>query len=86
MIRKTIICSAGIALLSLANVSQAASIRCGSHLIHDTQRNGATKYEVLKKCGEPKARMGNTWIYRKSGRDLALDFNNSGRLLTIRSK
>jgi len=68
----------------LAQNASAASIRCGNYLISDGGRAGTTKYEVLKKCGEPEARMGYTWIYTIAGRKKALQFNGSGTLITIR--
>jgi hypothetical protein len=45
----------------------ADSTRCGRHVISSGQRQGADKYEVLKKCGEPATRAGNVWVYKKSG-------------------
>jgi len=30
-------------------------------------RPGPGKYEVLKKCGEPTIRSGDTWIYDRPG-------------------
>ena len=70
----------------LAQNASAASMRCGNHLIHDGQRNGTTKYEVLKKCGEPEARQGHLWIYKRGGRSKVLQFNGSGTLDSIRDK
>ncbi len=76
----------GLATAIAAMPSQAASMRCGNYLIHDTERNGATKYEILKKCGEPESKMGSTWVYKLHNRYYMLSFNNAGRLLTIREK
>ncbi len=45
----------------------ADSVRCGSHIISAGERHGTDKYEVLKKCGEPTIRAGNTWIYEQTG-------------------
>ena len=73
-------------LCGLAQTASAASLRCGTHLIQDSQRNGPTKYEVLKKCGEPKDRMGNTWVYKSAARTKFLTFNGSGKLETIREE
>ena len=77
-----------LALLAcvFAQGTSAASMRCGNYLIHDAQRSGTTKYEVLKKCGEPTSRMGHTWIYRKGSRDVMLQFNGSGNLLSIKNQ
>ncbi|MCZ6830326.1 MAG: DUF2845 domain-containing protein [Gammaproteobacteria bacterium] len=70
----------------LAQTASAASLRCGNYLIQDGARNGTTKYEVLKKCGEPVSRMGNTWVYKSAARTKLLQFNNSGTLVTIRDE
>jgi Protein of unknown function (DUF2845) len=45
----------------------AGSMRCGTHIISSGGRQGTNKYEVLKKCGEPTIRSGNTWIYESTG-------------------
>ncbi len=70
----------------LAQNTQAASMRCGTYLIQDGKRNATTKYEVLKKCGEPSSRMGYTWVYKISGRTKYLQFDSSGSLISIRDK
>lgn len=78
-----------IAAFSLATLMPVAavadgSMRCGSHIISAGERNGAGKYEVLKKCGEPTARSGNTWIYEKSGGTRrVVVFDPSGRVSRI---
>lgn len=61
---------ASIILLStlLMELALAAdSIRCGTHIITAGGRHGPGKYEVLKKCGEPTSRSGNTWVYEQHG-------------------
>ena len=45
----------------------ADSMRCGSHIISSGGLHGPGKYEVLKKCGQPTVRSGDTWIYDKPG-------------------
>jgi len=45
----------------------ADSMRCGSHIISSGGLHGPGKYEVLKKCGQPAARSGDTWIYEQPG-------------------
>ena len=60
------------------------SIRCGRHIISSGQRHGPYQYEVLKKCGEPTARTGNSWTYehpRHATRVIV--FDHSGRILRI---
>lgn len=44
--------------------AHATSMRCGIHTLDDTSRRGTSKYEVLKKCGEPNHRQGDTWVYK----------------------
>ncbi len=60
------------------------SMRCGTHIISAGGRDGPSKYEVLKKCGEPTARSGNTWIYEQPGgaRHVVV-FDASGNLARI---
>lgn len=77
---------AGCAVLSLivAMPASAASIRCGSHIIQDGMRHAPGKYEVLKKCGEPTARLSDTWVYDKPGRSKqVLLFGPDGKLMRI---
>ncbi len=63
--------------------ASAGSMRCGVHLIQDGGRNGPGKYEVLKKCGEPTERFGNTWIYERLGNRYILTFKDNGQLAKI---
>jgi len=63
----------------------AGTIQCGVHYIQDSERRPSTKYEVLKKCGEPLAKMGNTWIYEQSGGlKKEIIFNDAGAVASIR--
>lgn len=59
----------------------AANMQCGQYYIEAGERHGSGKYEVLKKCGEPKERRGNTWIYSNPTRKV--HFDDSGRILSI---
>jgi len=78
------IASAVLMLLAWQPLS-AGSMRCGSQLIQDGGRSGPGKYEVLKKCGEPAFRQGNTWVYDSgSNRRKVLIFDDSGSLNSIR--
>ena len=62
----------------------SGSMRCGTHIVTAGQRHGPDKYEVLKKCGEPTEKYGNTWIYDKSGSPkYVVFFDQSGRLMRI---
>ena len=65
------------------NPAQAGSISCGVHIIQAGNRSSATKYEVLKKCGEPKIREGDSWIYSRGGRETEVYFQN-GKVQSIR--
>lgn len=68
----------------VATTAQAGSMRCGSHLISDDQRHGIGRYEVLKRCGEPTERAGDTWIYDQPGKARrALSFGPDGTLRDI---
>ena len=69
MICKSKWIAASVVLLSmlLMQVALAGSMRCGTHIISTGGLHGPGKYEVLKKCGEPTARSGDTWIYDKPG-------------------
>lgn len=71
-------------LVLMLKPALADSARCGSHIISSGERHGTDKYEVLKKCGEPTIRAGNTWIYEKSqGAKRVMVFDASGKLSRI---
>ena len=74
-------------ILALASVQVAAagSMRCGTHIISSGQGNSPGMYEVLKRCGEPTARQGNTWIYeRSSSVSRQVRFDSNGVIIEIR--
>ena len=72
-------------VFGIIEVASAASMYCGNYVISDGGRHGPGKYEVLKKCGEPTERFGNTWVYdRKGAGKKVLTFHESGLLKTIR--
>ena len=76
------------AVLLLAMILQpafaAGSMRCGAHIISAGGRHGPGQYEVLKKCGEPTTRFGDTWVYVESGKaDRVLYFDANGNLTHI---
>lgn len=59
-------------------------MKCGIHIIHDGGRYRPSKYEVLKKCGEPRFRQGNTWVYNtRRGTSRMLKFNHNGYLASM---
>ena len=62
----------------------ADSMRCGTHIISSGGLHGPGKYEVLKKCGQPAARSGDTWIYdRPGGVKYVVVFDAAGYLARI---
>jgi hypothetical protein len=69
-------------LLALKPV-HAGTLVCGNYMIQGSLRNPATKYEILKKCGEPKYREGDTWVYERSGTSMLVYFKN-GQVASIR--
>jgi len=73
-----------ILLTLMLDSALADSVRCGSHIISSGQRHGTDKYEVLKKCGEPTVRAGNTWVYDKlAGKKTVMVFEADGKLAKI---
>lgn len=72
--------------MSLPAPAEAASMRCGIHLVQGGGRHGPTKYEVLKKCGEPQQRRASTWIYRIRNTTWELRFSSSGILNTVQQQ
>ena len=64
---KWIVASVILFSMLLMESALAGSMRCGSHIISTGGLHGPGKYEVLKKCGEPTVRSGDTWIYDKPG-------------------
>jgi hypothetical protein len=62
----------------------ASSMRCGTHIISSGQGNSPGQYEVLKRCGEPTFRQGDTWIYeRSSSVSRKIRFDRNGDILEI---
>ena len=85
MIFKSILIVASVFLFALMpEPAFADSMRCGSHIISTGGLHGPDKYEVLKKCGEPTVRSGNTWVYeRPGGVQYVVVFDGIGNLLQI---
>jgi len=86
MIYKSLLITAAIVLSTcvLEPAFASGSMRCGSHIISAGGRNGPGMYEVLKKCGEPTDRFGNTWIYQQSGgAKRTVHFNSAGAVTRI---
>jgi len=80
---KWIIASALLLSMLLMENALAGSMRCGSHIISTGGLHGPGKYEVLKKCGEPTVRSGDTWIYDKGGVKHVVVFDAAGYLARI---
>ncbi len=72
-----------IGALFLPQSASANSMRCGMHVIESGGRHGPGKYEVLKKCGDPTERMGDTWIYDRPDGTVILRFDPIGLLTRI---
>ena len=71
-------------MLVVVGSANAGHMRCSTYLIEDGYKNGHSKYEILKKCGEPTERYGNTWIYNGSSRfKITMRFNADGSLHRI---
>ena len=63
------------------------SMRCGRHLIvAGGNSDSSLMYEVLKKCGEPEAKQGNSWVYSQGNMQRILTFNYESRLQRIESR
>jgi len=74
-------------LLATQVTAEDRSMRCGRHLIHAGGiKESATMYEVLKKCGQPEAKMGSSWIYVQGNVHRTLTFGQQGRLQRIDSE
>lgn len=73
------------ALLGLSSAEAASSsMRCSGKLVYaGGGRDSSHMYEVLKKCGEPVARRGNTWVYVQGSQQRLLTFDYQGRLQRI---
>ena len=62
----------------------AGSMRCGSHIISDGGRTGPGTYEVLKRCGKPTFRQGNSWVYEKGSKRYVIVFKSDGSISSIK--
>ena len=80
---KWIVASVILLSMLLIQTAFAGSMRCGSHIISTGGLHGPGKYEVLKKCGEPTVRSGDTWIYENGGGKYVVVFDAAGYLARI---
>jgi len=88
MSRRIILLSVALVTCFPAGFALASdkSMRCGRHLIHaGGLKDSASQYEVLKKCGQPEAKMGESWVYIQGNMSRTLTFNYEGRLQRIDS-
>jgi hypothetical protein len=86
MIRKLKLIIAALVISTVITESAMAigSMRCGTHLISADAGNPSDMYEVLKRCGEPTARFGDTWVYKRSSSvQHRLTFGSDGMLKRI---
>ena len=73
-----------LGLFLLVDFSYANYMKCGTHLISDSDSRPPGKYEVLKKCGEPTERYGDVWVYDRPGyQPRTLHFDGTGHLQSI---
>ena len=87
MTNKLKLITASVVFCAIAgNPALANSMRCGTHLITGGDTGSPGKYEVLKRCGEPKARYGDTWVYESRGVTNVLRFTSDGQLNYIQKE
>jgi len=79
-----LIIAAFILSIIIIEPALANSMRCGTHIITASMRDSPGMYEVLKRCGEPDARYGKTWVYEKSSSvSHVVRFSNDGQIKSI---
>ena len=85
MIKKLtlIIAAFFISVVMMESAVARGSMRCGTHIITSNPSNPSGKYDVLKRCGEPTTRYGDTWIYKKGSITQRLQFSGNGLLQNI---
>jgi hypothetical protein len=72
-----------ISIVMTESAMARGSMRCGTHIITSNPAGPSGKYEVLKRCGEPTQRYGDTWIYKKGSVTNTLEFSSNGQLKNI---
>jgi hypothetical protein len=68
---------------SMGTAVAEGSMSCGTHIISTGQDESPGMHEVLKRCGEPTYRQGNTWVYERSGIEHKIRFDSNGNILDI---
>jgi len=79
----SIIAALFISTVMMESAFAIGSMGCGTHIISADSRNPSGKYDVLKRCGEPTTRYGDTWIYKKGSVTKSLEFSSNGQLISI---
>lgn len=79
-----IIASLFVSIVMTKSAMAVGSMRCGTHIISADPANPSGKYDVLKRCGEPTTRYGDTWIYKKGSVTTTLEFGSNGQLRIIK--
>ena len=80
---KLIIASILISIVITESAMARGSMRCGTHMITSDPSRPSGKYEVLKRCGEPAERYGDTWLYKRGSLTHTLEFSSNGQLKNI---
>lgn len=80
---KLIIGALFISIVTSWSATAFGSMRCGTHIISANPASPSGKYEVLKRCGEPTERYGDTWLYKKGSITHTLNFSSNGQLRNI---
>jgi len=81
--RFKLIVAAFLLVTGSIGTTAAYGMSCGTHIISSGQDESPGMYEVLKRCGEPTYRQGNTWVYEKSGIEHKIRFDSNGNILDI---
>ncbi len=84
--RWLIVVTLSLGLLGLASSTWADAMRCGSDLITDNKKPGASMMEVVQKCGEPYDKYGKQWLYVKGGSVYRVYFNPQGNVRRIQTE
>ncbi|MEM9386161.1 MAG: DUF2845 domain-containing protein [Pseudomonadota bacterium] len=61
-------------------------MRCSGRLVYAGGADGSHMHEVLRKCGQPTAKLSNFWIYERQGKRSVLEFDHRGRLYRIENE
>jgi hypothetical protein len=64
-------------------IASAGTMSCGTHIIEDSEQQGQSREEIIKKCGAPKKNVYGELFYEKNGVTYQLRFNGNDELETI---